>query len=123
MDGMGPRYRIPDALPTYVPVPSGPRHRMYALKVLGRSLTAKGNRVAVISIDPSSVRTGGSILGDKTRMHELSRDPRSGGRGEGQPCHRVFVSSFGLRFSFATMQTVVVRGAAILLLLLLLLRA
>lgn len=45
-------------------------------KVLGKNLTAEGNRVAVISIDPSSVRTGGSILGDKTRMHELSRDPR-----------------------------------------------
>lgn len=49
---------------------------VFAGKVLGKRLTAEGNRVAVISIDPSSVRTGGSILGDKTRMHELSRDPR-----------------------------------------------
>ncbi|CAM9797904.1 unnamed protein product, partial [Hapterophycus canaliculatus] len=46
------------------------------IEVLGKSLTTAGNRVAVISIDPSSIRTGGSILGDKTRMHELSRDPR-----------------------------------------------
>lgn len=44
--------------------------------MLGKDLTEAGNRVAVISVDPSSMRTGGSILGDKTRMHELSRDPR-----------------------------------------------
>eukprot|EP00904_Undaria_pinnatifida_P000001 jgi/Undpi1/10000/HiC_scaffold_28.g12454.m1 len=51
------------------------------IEVLGKDLTAKGNRVAVISIDPSSLRTGGSILGDKTRMHELSRDPSAFVRG------------------------------------------
>lgn len=68
----------------FVPVSSGPCHGICAwAKVLGKSLTAEGNRVAVISIDPSSVRTGGSILGDKTRMHELSRDPRSGKKGGG----------------------------------------
>lgn len=50
------------------------------LQVLGTDLTAAGRRVAVISVDPSSVRTGGSILGDKTRMHKLSRDPRCDGR-------------------------------------------
>jgi LAO/AO transport system kinase len=42
---------------------------------LGCNLTAAGHRVAVLAIDPSSALTGGSILGDKTRMVELSRDP------------------------------------------------
>ncbi|CAM9493893.1 unnamed protein product [Ectocarpus sp. 4 AP-2014] len=51
------------------------------IEVLGKSLTSAGNRVAVISIDPSSLRTGGSILGDKTRMDELSRDPSAFVRG------------------------------------------
>ncbi|CAN0059889.1 unnamed protein product [Ectocarpus fasciculatus] len=51
------------------------------IEVLGKSLTAAGNRVAVISVDPSSLRTGGSILGDKTRMDELSRDPSAFVRG------------------------------------------
>jgi LAO/AO transport system kinase len=38
-------------------------------------LTAQGLRVAVLAVDPSSARSGGSILGDKTRMERLSRDP------------------------------------------------
>lgn len=41
----------------------------------GMALVAEGHRVAVLAIDPSSVRTGGSILGDKTRMARLSREP------------------------------------------------
>lgn len=41
----------------------------------GRFLTAKGLRIAVLAVDPSSARTGGSILGDKTRMDRLARDP------------------------------------------------
>ena len=41
----------------------------------GRMLTAQGLRVAVLAVDPSSARSGGSILGDKTRMDLLSRDP------------------------------------------------
>ena len=40
-------------------------------------LTGKGHKVAVVAIDPSSSRTGGSILGDKTRMTLLSREPRA----------------------------------------------
>jgi LAO/AO transport system kinase len=44
---------------------------------LGTMLTADGHRVAVLAVDPSSARTGGSILGDKTRMVHLSRDPRA----------------------------------------------
>lgn len=43
------------------------------IEALGLKLIQKGFRVAVLAIDPSSERTGGSILGDKTRMLELSR--------------------------------------------------
>ncbi|MCX2729899.1 methylmalonyl Co-A mutase-associated GTPase MeaB [Saccharopolyspora sp. NFXS83] len=45
------------------------------IESLGTSLTAAGHRVAVLAVDPSSTRTGGSILGDKTRMATLSADP------------------------------------------------
>lgn len=41
----------------------------------GNYLTNHGKRVAVLAIDPSSQRTGGSILGDKTRMETLSKNP------------------------------------------------
>ncbi len=41
----------------------------------GTNLTAAGHRVAVLAVDPSSSRTGGAILGDKTRMERLSNDP------------------------------------------------
>jgi LAO/AO transport system kinase len=44
---------------------------------LGTLLTGEGHRVAVLAVDPSSSRTGGSILGDKTRMARLSTDPRA----------------------------------------------
>lgn len=43
----------------------------------GLMLTAKGLRVAVLAVDPSSARSGGSILGDKTRMDHLARDPNA----------------------------------------------
>ncbi len=45
------------------------------IEALGLDLIKQGHRVAVLAIDPSSVRTGGSIMGDKTRMSELSRSP------------------------------------------------
>jgi len=41
----------------------------------GIMLTGLGHRVAVLAVDPSSTRTGGSILGDKTRMQRLAVDP------------------------------------------------
>ena len=44
------------------------------IDVLGTYLTGKGHRVAVLAVDPSSSRSGGSILGDKTRMVGLSAD-------------------------------------------------
>src|ERR1043165_2776731 len=47
------------------------------IDALGSFLTAKGHKVAVLAVDPSSTRTGGSILGDKTRMARLSVDPHA----------------------------------------------
>jgi LAO/AO transport system kinase len=44
---------------------------------LGSNLTAAGHKVAVLAVDPSSTRTGGSILGDKTRMQRLAVDPQA----------------------------------------------
>ncbi len=44
-------------------------------EAFGRYLIAQGLKVAVLAVDPSSARTGGSILGDKTRMEFLARDP------------------------------------------------
>lgn len=44
------------------------------IDTLGSNLTAAGHKVAVLAVDPSSQRTGGSILGDKTRMERLSVD-------------------------------------------------
>ncbi|QES39868.1 methylmalonyl Co-A mutase-associated GTPase MeaB [Streptomyces venezuelae] len=45
------------------------------IDALGTMLTSLGHRVAVLAVDPSSTRTGGSILGDKTRMERLALDP------------------------------------------------
>ncbi|WP_420332808.1 methylmalonyl Co-A mutase-associated GTPase MeaB [Roseibium sp.] len=44
------------------------------IDTLGSNLTAAGHKVAVLAVDPSSTRTGGSILGDKTRMAQLATD-------------------------------------------------
>src|SRR5258707_1328740 len=58
------------------------------IEALGTDLTAAGHRVAVLAVDPSSSRTGGSILGDKTRMEPLPVDPGAFIRPsptEGQP--------------------------------------
>ncbi|MFY1650305.1 methylmalonyl Co-A mutase-associated GTPase MeaB [Solwaraspora sp. WMMB762] len=45
------------------------------IDALGSRLTGDGHRVAVLAVDPSSARSGGSILGDKTRMARLAADP------------------------------------------------
>jgi|TARA_B100000959_G_C14975293_1_gene621316 LAO/AO transport system kinase len=45
------------------------------IETLGKTLTTNGHRVAVLAIDPTSSRSGGSILGDKTRMSSLANDP------------------------------------------------
>lgn len=47
------------------------------IESFGMMLTGQGLRVAVLAVDPSSARSGGSILGDKTRMERLSRDPNA----------------------------------------------
>ena len=47
------------------------------IDAFGSMLTARGHRVAVLAVDPSSTRTGGSILGDKTRMARLAVDPHA----------------------------------------------
>jgi len=47
------------------------------IEALGTSLATAGHRVGVLAVDPSSVRTGGSVLGDKTRMPQLAADPNA----------------------------------------------
>jgi LAO/AO transport system kinase len=47
------------------------------IDTLGSHLTGSGHKVAVLAVDPSSTRTGGSILGDKTRMARLAVDPKA----------------------------------------------
>ena len=47
------------------------------IDTLGTYLTGHGHKVAVLAVDPSSTRTGGSILGDKTRMARLASDPHA----------------------------------------------
>ena len=48
-----------------------------AIDALGTYLTGQGRKVAVLAVDPSSTRTGGSILADKTRMARLANDPNA----------------------------------------------
>lgn len=47
------------------------------IEALGMTLVEEGHKVAVLAVDPTSARTGGSILGDKTRMARLSMDARA----------------------------------------------
>jgi len=47
------------------------------IESFGKHLTSQGHKVAILAIDPSSSRTKGSILGDKTRMETLSADPNA----------------------------------------------
>jgi LAO/AO transport system kinase len=47
------------------------------IEALGLHLVDAGHKVAVLAVDPSSTRSGGSILGDKTRMGELARRPEA----------------------------------------------
>ncbi|MEQ9187513.1 MAG: methylmalonyl Co-A mutase-associated GTPase MeaB [Cryomorphaceae bacterium] len=44
------------------------------IETLGRKILSEGKKLAVLAVDPSSKKSGGSILGDKTRMEELSKD-------------------------------------------------
>lgn len=47
------------------------------IESFGKYLTGQGHKIAVLAIDPSSERSKGSILGDKTRMEELACDPKA----------------------------------------------
>jgi LAO/AO transport system kinase len=47
------------------------------IESLGKNLIHVGRKIAVLAIDPSSTRTKGSILGDKTRMEDLSKEPNA----------------------------------------------
>lgn len=47
------------------------------IEALGEHLCANGHKVAVLAVDPSSQKTGGAILGDKTRMEKLSSNPNA----------------------------------------------
>ncbi len=47
------------------------------IEAFGKHVTAQGHKLAVLAIDPSSERSKGSILGDKTRMEELAVDPKA----------------------------------------------
>ncbi len=64
------------------------------IEVLGMWLIARGKRVAVLAVDPSSPVTGGSILGDKTRMERLAQEaaafirPSPSGAALGGVAHR-----------------------------------
>lgn len=45
------------------------------IESFGKYITSMGKKLAVLAVDPSSQRSGGSILGDKTRMEQLAHDP------------------------------------------------
>src|SRR5579871_6701357 len=45
------------------------------IEALGSQIAKTGKKLAVLAVDPSSLRSGGSILGDKTRMATLARNP------------------------------------------------
>ena len=47
------------------------------IETIGSYITSKGNKLAVLAVDPSSERSKGSILGDKTRMENLAIDPNA----------------------------------------------
>lgn len=47
------------------------------IETFGKNLTTSGKKVAVLAVDPTSTQNKGSILGDKTRMQQLSRDPNA----------------------------------------------
>jgi LAO/AO transport system kinase len=47
------------------------------IESFGKYLTSQGHKVAVLAVDPTSMKSRGSILGDKTRMEDLSKDPNA----------------------------------------------
>ena len=57
------------------------------IEAMGMKLTSEGHKVAVLAVDPSSGNQGGSLLGDKTRMEELTRNPNAYIRPSPNSCH------------------------------------
>lgn len=85
------------------------------IDALGKHLTAQGLKVAVLAIDPSSSRTHGSIMGDKTRMPELAADknafirpsPSSGALGgAGRKTREAILICEGAGFDVVIVETV-----------------
>ncbi|CAN5288275.1 methylmalonyl Co-A mutase-associated GTPase MeaB [soil metagenome] len=74
LDGLLPR--TGDAVRVGISGPPGVGKSTF-IEALGSHLTAQGHRLAVLAVDPTSARSGGSILGDKTRMETLARDPNA----------------------------------------------
>lgn len=89
VESTSPRHReLADALLQEILPATGGSHRIGITGVpgvgksttidqFGANLTAEGHRVAVLAVDPTSSRSGGSILGDKTRMARLVTDPNA----------------------------------------------
>lgn len=69
-------HAVPDSFRVGLAGPPG-AGKSSLIEALGMYLVKQGHKVAVIAVDPSSARSGGSILGDKTRMVELSRHPNA----------------------------------------------
>ena len=85
------------------------------IEALGLHIIERGHRVAVLTVDPSSPKSGGSILGDKTRMETLSRHEDafirpspSGGTlgGVARRTHEVMVASEAAGFDVVLVETV-----------------
>ena len=85
------------------------------IEALGLHLIERGHRVAVLAVDPSSPKSGGSILGDKTRMETLSRQrdafirpSPSGGTlgGVARRTHEVMVATEAAGFDVILVETV-----------------
>jgi len=68
------------------------------IDALGTMLTSWGHRVAVLAVDPTSSISGGSILGDKTRMSTLANDPKAE-QAYLNMLHRVLEDAYDLVYS------------------------
>ena len=66
-------HRVPSVRIGITGVPGAGKSTL--IEDLGTRLTARGHKLAVTAVDPSSTVTGGSVLGDKTRMEKLAADP------------------------------------------------
>ncbi len=66
-------HRVPSVRVGITGVPGAGKSTL--IEDLGSRLTARGHKLAVTAVDPSSTVTGGSVLGDKTRMEKLAADP------------------------------------------------